>query len=582
MPNSISAPFGALVSNTKVRARNRHRRRHAGHEQGGDLSTIVSAETEAETKVNEEVVPILNCPDDAGLLWEEEDDYESVEQLKCDSGMFAFFCRSTQECSYSFITASNRFALLDCTEPAPGLRSGSTKHVLSPSTKNLPKAADNPAGLDDVQSQHGTLVENSPDYQHTPAAEAARTPSISPPQSEFTFNYARPTSIVTSPTPPTIYSQLVKRKRRRRRSKPTKPPPKEMEVVADPVYDEKPSQNEQAPNDIGAMPSISELTGKEWGASSSTVEVSATEPALAPIDVGSDAAVRLDKEAEIATQLPPKPSYATVAASRSNTSVDATAHTPQLSKTNPPIPRSLQTDPARDWPSSLPPHTGPMLPATKNRRSRFFPRQNPSPNSSHLCVRKPSLTFRHPKSREHAHAANLWYCSFVSKAGLPAAPLSRVPSPETLSSRAASNGQSRQRAASSTAALGRATTESRSPDPAAPKPSPPPKLPRTTPWKWWRGDLSRSRNHSTEPTSPYLPETPDQELMKPKSLEKVAAKEKPNFVTSLEGEWEFVQGVGLRGGWSEEEGEGEGDEGSGVWVWRCGEGCRCMRRGSYA
>ena len=66
MPNSISAPFGALVSNTKVRARNRHRRRHAGHEQGGDLSTIVSAETEA-------------------------DDYESVEQLKCDSGMFDFF-----------------------------------------------------------------------------------------------------------------------------------------------------------------------------------------------------------------------------------------------------------------------------------------------------------------------------------------------------------------------------------------------------------------------------------------------------------------------------------------------------------
>ena len=91
MPNSISAPFGALVSNTKVRARNRHRRRHAGHEQGGDLSTIVSAETEAETKGDEEVVPILNCPDDAGLLWEEEDDYESVEQLKCDSGMFDFF-----------------------------------------------------------------------------------------------------------------------------------------------------------------------------------------------------------------------------------------------------------------------------------------------------------------------------------------------------------------------------------------------------------------------------------------------------------------------------------------------------------
>ena len=91
MPNSISAPFGALVSSTKVRARNRHRRQHAGHEQGGDLSAIVSAETEAETKGDEEVVPILNCPDDTGLLWEEEGDYESVEELKCDSSMFAFF-----------------------------------------------------------------------------------------------------------------------------------------------------------------------------------------------------------------------------------------------------------------------------------------------------------------------------------------------------------------------------------------------------------------------------------------------------------------------------------------------------------
>lgn len=56
-------------------------------------------------------------------------------------------------------------------------------------------------------------------------------------------------------------------------------------------------------------------------------------------------------------------------------------------------------------------------------------------------------------------------------------------------------------------------------------------------------------------------------------------KEKPDFVPALEGEWEFVSlrdGLSLRGGGDGDEGDGDGD---GEWVWRCGEGCRCMRRG---
>ncbi len=56
------------------------------------------------------------------------------------------------------------------------------------------------------------------------------------------------------------------------------------------------------------------------------------------------------------------------------------------------------------------------------------------------------------------------------------------------------------------------------------------------------------------------------------------AKERSDFVPALGGEWEFVslrEGLSLRG-----VGEGEECEGSdGEWIWRCGEGCRCMRRG---
>lgn len=442
--------------------------------------------------------------------------------------------------------------------------------------------------VDRVNRVIGTPIEKQIKDENNPAdgsqkqAENIRTLSVSPPQSVFTFKLATPSLILTSPTPPEGY-RVGRTKRRRRQSKANKASTKDHLLKPDnphstpltTITDEQPAAevttipvgslaNQVSTKSITAtnqgifpIPSVRELTGKTWDTRTAPRLNDNSGPSKRSLDTQADIGV------EDATESPLRQSYAAVTASRSHTSIDTTVH---IRPTKPPVTASgqLYTDPAQDWPSSLPTPTEPILPATKSRRSRFFPRQSP-PGSPGFRARKPSSTFRHPRFRERAKTVAS-AAPPISKTGLPIPPPSQDPSLEVLVPSPIDDHS--QQSLPPQAEIQATSTKNPSP----------PKHPRTTPWKWWRGDLSRLRSHSTTSTSPFPYGTTELELVKPTSLEKVVAKDRSDFVPALGGEWEFMsskEGLSLRGG-----GDGEECEGSdGEWIWRCGEGCRCMRRG---
>jgi len=85
MPRTISAPIGAFVSSTKSRAKRRRRPRHAGHDRGGELSTITSMATEA--KEDEDAIAFAG-PIDCDI-WKDDEDDENMALLDCDVGTLA-------------------------------------------------------------------------------------------------------------------------------------------------------------------------------------------------------------------------------------------------------------------------------------------------------------------------------------------------------------------------------------------------------------------------------------------------------------------------------------------------------------
>lgn len=427
--------------------------------------------------------------------------------------------------------------------------------------------------------------ENNPSDDSQKQAENIRTLSVSPPQSAFTFKLATPSLILTSPTPPEGY-RVGRTKRRRRQSKANKAAANDRLVKPDnprstpltTITDEQQAAEVTAiPTEslanqastkrtvatdrgIFPIPSVRKLTGKTWDTPTAPRAALIENPASSEKGLDYQAHTQADAGIEDAAESRLRQSYAAVTASQSHTSIDTTVHIPP---TKPPVTASgqLYTDLAQDWPSSLPTPTGPILPATKSRRSRFFPRQSP-PGSPAFRARHSSSTFRHPRFRERAKTVAS-AAPPMSKTGLPTPPPSQDPSFEVLVPSPVDDPS--QQSLSSQAEI--QATSAKTPSP--------PKLPRTTPWKWWRGDLSRLRSHSTTSPSPFPNEL---ELVKPTSLERVVAKDRLDSVPALGGEWEFVssrEGLSLRGG-----GDGEECEGSdGEWIWRCGEGCRCMRRG---
>jgi len=486
--------------------------------------------------------------------------------------------------------------VLDCTEPDHHSISDPTKPLPLSPRLNPPATRDASPSVDKVNRPIGTPTEKQTNDKDSPAidpqtqVENIRTLSVSPPQSDFTFKLATPILIVTSPTPPEGY-RVGRTKRRRRQSKANKASPNDHRLKPDnphstqltAIADEQQADevtsiptgspdNQASAKPITAtdqgifrIPSVSELTGKTWDTPNAprTDLIGNSAPSERSLDVQAD--TQVDTNIEDAAESPWRQSYAAVTASRSHSSIDTTVHTARPSESPVTASGPLHTDPAQDWPSSLPTSTGPILPATKSRRSRFFPRQSP-PATPTFRARRPSSTFRHPRFRERAKTITS-SPAIVSKTGLPTPPPTQNPSLEVLAPSPVDD-TSQQFLPSQTETQ---TTTKETPIKT-------PRLSRTTPWKWWRGDLSRLRSHSTTSPSHFPNEATELELVKPKSLEKVMAKEKSDFVPALGGKWEFVslrEGLSLRGG-----GDGEECEGSdGEWVWRCGEGCRCMRRG---
>ncbi len=595
MPRTISAPIGAFVSSTKARAKRRRRPRHAGHDRGGELSTIASIATEA--KGDDEAIAfasLIDCD-----IWKDDEDDENMALVDCYGGTSNSGCswalHAAGRDTNSTITTGNRFNVLDCTEPDHHLTSDATKPLPLSPRLNPPGTQDASPSVDKVNHPIGTPTEKQTNDKNSPAidpqtqVENIRTLSVSPPQSDFTFKLATPTLIVTLPTPPEGY-RVGRTKRRRRQSKANKASTNDhllkpdnlhstqMTAIADEQQaDEVTSIPTGSPDNqasakpitatdqgIFRIPSVSELTGKTWDIAPRTAPIGNPAPSDRSLDVKAD--TQADTDIEDVAESPLRQSYAAVTASRSHTSIDTTVHTAPPSESPVTVPGPLHTDPTQDWPSSLPTSTGPILPATKSRRSRFFPRQSP-PATPAIRARRSSSTFRHPRFRERAKTIAS-SPAIVSKTGLPPHPPSQDPSLEVLVPSPVADDSSQQSLPS------QAETQTTTKE----TPTKTPRFPRTTPWKWWRGDLSRLRNHSTTSPSPFPNEVTELELVKPKSLEKVMAKERSDFVPALGGEWEFVslrEGLSLRGG-----GDGEECEGSdGEWIWRCGEGCRCMRRG---
>jgi len=486
--------------------------------------------------------------------------------------------------------------VLDCTEPDHHSTSDATKPLPLSPRLNPPDTRDASPSVDKVNRPIGTPTEKQTNDKNSPAidpqtqVENIRTLSVSPPQSDFTFKLATPTLIVTSPTPPEGY-RVRRTKRRRRQSKankastndhllkPDNPHSTQLTAIADEQQaDEVTSIPTGSPDTqastkpttaidqgIFPIPSVSELTGKTWDTPCAPRARLIDEPAPSERSLDVQADTPVDTDIEDAAESPLRQSYAAVTASRSHSSIDTTVHIARPCESAVAASGPLHTDPAQDWPSTLPTSTGPILPATKSRRSRFFPRQSP-PATPTFRARRPSSTFRHPRFRDPAKIITS-SPAIVSKTGLPTPPSTQNPSLEVLIPSPVDPPS--QQSLPSQAGIQTNTRET---------PIKTPRIPRTTPWKWWRGDLSRLRSHSTSSPSPFPNEATELELVKPKSLEKVMAKERSDFVPALGGEWEFVslrEGLSLRGG-----GEGEDCEGSdGEWIWKCGEGCRCMRRG---
>jgi len=470
--------------------------------------------------------------------------------------------------------------VLDCTEPDRCSTSDTAKPLPLIPRLNPPDAQDASPRVDKVNrpnatpNEKQTKGENSPAGESQNQAENIRTLSVSPPQSDFTFKLATPTLIVTSPTPPEGY-RVGRTKRRRRQSKakklptndhllnPNRPLPTQLPAITDeqpadevtsvPIVnpDDRSSTKPTAARNQGifSIPTISELTGKTWDAPTAqrAALVHESDPSERNLDVEVD--TQADIKIENAAESPLWQSYAAVTASQSHTSINTTVYTTPSGP--------LHTNPAQDWPSSLPTPTEPILPATKSRRSRFFPRQSP-PATPALRARRTSSTFRHPRFRERAKtvASNP---APLSKTGLPTPPPSQDPSLEVLSLPPVADDPSKQSPQSQT----------KPKKTAKETPTKAPRPPRTMPWKWWRGDLSRLRAHSTTSPSPFPNEVTELELVKPTSLEKVMTKEKPDFVPALEGEWEFVSlrdGLSLSGGRGTVMGSGFGGVARGVGV----------------
>jgi len=82
MPRTISAPIDAFVSSTKARAKRRRRPRHAGHDRGGELSTIASIATEA--KGDDEAIAFASSTDCD--IWKDDEDDENMALVDCYGG----------------------------------------------------------------------------------------------------------------------------------------------------------------------------------------------------------------------------------------------------------------------------------------------------------------------------------------------------------------------------------------------------------------------------------------------------------------------------------------------------------------
>lgn len=329
---------------------------------------------------------------------------------------------------------------------------------------NPPEARDASPEVKNLASCPRMRTEDLARYQDKPAdgspnqAENIRTPSISPPQSDFTFKIDTPTLIATSPTPAEGY-RVGKTKRRRRRSKATKLPangnllpPDPSSTVGrttstseqqadslttlpaaisnDPKSTEHIADKEEPCNRPIPMPTVDELTGKTWVTSAiSLTPIDESSPADVVVDLQANTQPEAKVEAATPSQL--RQSYAAVA-SGSHTSIQTTLYTIPPSKQTKSTPRPLQTDPDRDWPSSLPPLTGPTEPATKSRRSRFFPRQQSPLSSPNFRARRPSSTFRHPRFRERAKAVGVINPTAAQETGLLTPPATQDPSSEPL------------------------------------------------------------------------------------------------------------------------------------------------------
>ena len=393
--------------------------------------------------------------------------------------------------------------------------------------------------------------------------ETSRPGSTTPPQSDFTFQCSAAASIVPSAMK-TKPSQVTLRSpdSRLKHPLPAKPwakrgPPSHIRIPTadDPIVKYLPTAVQ---NSVANQNDPVSQASRDAHTKSSEI----TSESPRDDNLGQSLTAVVSKPA----QGPPTstPSYADIVAHGLDPLSETPTHMSSLAcidsvPTTPGDPSPKEVDAEKDWPVMLSLPENPMQPATKDRQSRFFPR------SSRL--RRPHLR----AAQRRPHATTTETSAPAAGKSLPTPPVSPAPSFKMLSPRP--------------------TLDTGSKPPGLPATPHSQHVPlRTLPWKWWRSDLPRLRSR---PSVPPTVESQTAELQKPNSLEKGEAKAKPDFVPSLAGEWEFVEQVCLRAGPGGEEDENDdedirglldGSDGgsSGEWVWKCGEGCRCMRRGSYA
>lgn len=463
-------------------------------------------------------------------------------------------------------STGNRFALLSSTEPAPGPLCKMAKAVQpgvdSSHVDWQEKAKDAPddSPFSAIKAPGCSRMKpSSPVQKSPPSLETSRSKSTTPPQSDLPVEYSATASIVPSAMK-TKRSQVLPRSpdSRLKHSLPAKPPAKR----GPPSHIRIPIAHDPRVRNLPTVIQNAVATENDT-ASQASPEAQLTSSAITPKSPRDD---NLEQPLTAVITQPAQglpsstPSYADIVAHRQDPSPETATHTSLLTpmtsaQTSLKDPSPEEVEAQQDLLIRLPTPENPMQPATKDRQSRFFPR------SSRL--HRPHLR----AAQWRAQTPTMDTSAPAAGKPLPTPPVSPAPSFKLLSPRPTSG------------------TESKQPSP--PSTSHAQHIPlRTLPWKWWHSDLPRLRPR--RPSVPPIPESKTTELQKPKSLEKEEAKAKPDFVPSLAGEWEFVEQVCLRAGAEDNDDEemagllDGSDSSSGEWVWKCGEGCRCMRRGSYA